>query len=200
MPIKPHHQQLGVTLLELLMVLAVIAAILFLGINRYQTHKRITELAQVQQNIHYIFAAASIYYRTECKTNQTFNINMSLLEKAKLLPPLAHTQLVRKWPGSKFYYHVFAKKLAGKTQKTKQDIYQLKIQADLNVKPNTIDWYKTKLGAYSASASDTKLTWQSMPSYQQPTLDTSLWVMSAGLGYFKSFILGEDAKDASCAY
>jgi len=197
MPNKPHQQQQGVSLLELLLVLAVIAAITFLGINRYQTHKRQTELAQVQQNIQYIFQAASVYYRLECKTGKTFQISMALLENDKLLPPLAKTKLVKQWPNSSYYYSVSATKI-GETEETEQDIYRLAVQADLNVQPNTIGWYKTRLRAYSASV--TTLSWRSMPSYQQPTMDSNLWVMNPGLGYFKAFIEGKKDSDQSCAY
>lgn len=56
----------GVTLLESLLVLAIISAILFLGVRQYNSFRLYGETATVQSNVDSIFSGLAQYYRSNC--------------------------------------------------------------------------------------------------------------------------------------
>lgn len=69
--------QLGVSLLEVMLVLAIGGAILFLSIQQYQSYRRDADMIQVQANVNAIFQAMGAYYRSQCygTTDPTATIN-----------------------------------------------------------------------------------------------------------------------------
>lgn len=61
---KKHHQ--GVTLLEALLVLAVIASVTTVGLRMYDSYKHDLNVNQISADIDKLFYAASQYYRSQC--------------------------------------------------------------------------------------------------------------------------------------
>lgn len=68
-------QVLGVTLLEIILVLAIGAAILLLSLRQYESFRADSDLQQVQYDINKIFAAMSEFYKVNCYG--TYNPNVS---------------------------------------------------------------------------------------------------------------------------
>ena len=56
----------GISLLELLFVLAIAAAFIMAGIGRYQQQQRGTELSSIENNVQVIFAAFAENYQQYC--------------------------------------------------------------------------------------------------------------------------------------
>lgn len=194
-----QQQQHAISIFELLLVLAIVAVIIFIGFYRYQTQQRLNELAEIQQNIHYIFHAMNQYYRINCTTQPThdFTISMQDLAADNLLPQLAKTNLLLPW--SDGYAYRLSTTYIGQTKDSKQDIYQLNIQAQLNAPLDTMEWYRNKLDAFSYQ--NNTLTWVSLPSYVQPTINTSLWIMDAGAGFNTKLLTNYDSGAAiRCGY
>lgn len=77
---KHRAHSAGVTLLEVLLVLAVGGMLLVLGIKQYNFYQRGAEIAELQANADQLFFAAVKYYQAECG-------------KDKLLDPLANPSL-----------------------------------------------------------------------------------------------------------
>lgn len=64
--VSSKRQMHGMTLLESLLVLALISAILFLGIRQYLSYRTYSEAAKVTSNVDTIFSGLAKYYRTNC--------------------------------------------------------------------------------------------------------------------------------------
>lgn len=64
--ISGQRNQLGVTLLEVLLVLAIGMGILFMSIQQYISYSRDSELRQLKYNVDALFVAAALYYRSHC--------------------------------------------------------------------------------------------------------------------------------------
>lgn len=65
MPFRKEHQQ-GVTLLEIILVLAIMMMILYLSIRQYQIYRRDADIQQLKYNVDVLFQAVSQYYRANC--------------------------------------------------------------------------------------------------------------------------------------
>lgn len=75
---EPKLKQSGVTLLEVMLVLVIAAAILFFSIRQYEMWKADATLQEVKQNVDTVFQALSFFYRINC--------NGSYDETGKLIP------------------------------------------------------------------------------------------------------------------
>ena len=60
------RRQQGVTLLEVLLVIAIGAAILLLSLNQYVVFRRDADVRQVQYNVDILFQALAQYFRANC--------------------------------------------------------------------------------------------------------------------------------------
>lgn len=197
MKFKLTKQHSGFTLLELLLVLAVVAVVLFLGIGRYQQHKKMADIAVVEQNVNILFDALNTYYYQYCRQDRDFSsmTNMQQLQQANLLPYLVKTNLVV--PGSDGYDYQVQATLIGKTMTSGKPIYQLSITAQLNI-PNdvqTVTTYQQLLNAKSVAG--TRLTWVRLPTYTISSVASNLWIMNNSLHFFKE---NETTTDKTCGY
>ena len=189
----------GFNLLELLLVLAVVAAILLAGFKRYQVYQQQRDLAAVSYNVQTLFQALDQYYQANCKNDLPypyFKVNLDKL--TNVTNKLLRANIVANFTD----YQVAANYLNKKTIRGNRDIYQLQVQVTLNVPINTIGWYQQRLQATTVSGKT--LTWVRMPGYSLETTDSHLWIMNAGLREFKenSLVNGKDSglSDTSCDY
>jgi type II secretory pathway pseudopilin PulG len=67
----------GATILELMLVIAIGASILYLSILQYQSYRYNADAAQVQANVNAIFQSLSAYYRQNCDRNPSTYIGPS---------------------------------------------------------------------------------------------------------------------------
>lgn len=65
----------GVTLLEALLVLAIGAAILLLGIRQYQVYRVDADIQQLRANVDYIFQSMAAFYQANCSLRYNPNNN-----------------------------------------------------------------------------------------------------------------------------
>lgn len=63
---KLLKRQIGVTLLETMLVLAIISALLVLSVKMYRQYQTQLYVEQLQANVDSLFAAMAIYYQTNC--------------------------------------------------------------------------------------------------------------------------------------
>ena len=68
-----HKRQEGVTLFEVMLVIVIGAAILYLSISQYQIFKSGTDVQQLQYNVDTLFQSATKFYKANCisQTNPT---------------------------------------------------------------------------------------------------------------------------------
>ena len=77
----------GVTLLETMLVLVIVASITYVGIQQYLSYRQTSDLNQVQANVSTLFGAATRFYRAQCYGNINPNDPSST--------PIAGTGLLR---------------------------------------------------------------------------------------------------------
>ncbi|WP_148340170.1 type IV pilin protein [Aquicella siphonis] len=80
--------QSGATLLEVMLVIVIGAAILYMSIQQYLTYRRDADALQVQANVDTIFQAMSSYYRMNCygTTDGSYQMVAGTLNQA-ISPP-----------------------------------------------------------------------------------------------------------------
>lgn len=72
------NQERGVTILEIILVLAISSAILLLSVKQYQSYKVDSDVNQVLYNVDQIFQAASYYYQANCRNQVSPTTGMSI--------------------------------------------------------------------------------------------------------------------------
>lgn len=83
---KGLNQQRGVTILEIILVLAISSSILLLSVKQYQSYKLDSDVNQVLYNVDQIFQAASYYYQANCR-NQVSSTTGAPIAGSGLLDP-----------------------------------------------------------------------------------------------------------------
>ena len=63
-------QHAGATLIEIILVIVIASAIIYLSIQQYLSFRRDADAAQVQSNVNAIFQAMTAFYRTNCYGTQ----------------------------------------------------------------------------------------------------------------------------------
>lgn len=71
---KNVRGQRGVTIFELLLVMAIAGSIIMLGISQYTLFRQRAEISQVQFNIETLFQAMNHYYLAHCEDDSIFKI------------------------------------------------------------------------------------------------------------------------------
>lgn len=82
-----NRQQVGMSLVEVLLVLAVATASLLAGVRQYQLYLRDVEYRQVQQNVDNIFQALGQFYMQNCNGAMSVDPNGDMSFKAGKLNP-----------------------------------------------------------------------------------------------------------------
>lgn len=77
-----RHKIKGMTLLEVMLVLAIAASMILLGLNMYQTASIEKDYLLLKANVDFLFQAMKSYYQTEC--DNYFFPNGSVSRKGKL--------------------------------------------------------------------------------------------------------------------
>lgn len=201
----------GISLLELLLVMVLMAVLLFIAIHRYQIYAQQKDIVAVQQNVAMLMHATQLYYRECCsKSNGTntknrscmvaakppvFDVSIIALERAGLISPgtLQETKLVDR--------NGYAVQAISKGQdQNGNPLYQLQVSANLNIKLAALSWYQQILQATSATPNVLQLHWTYLPGYEIRDRQSGLWAFDASLREFKNQVLIAGGTDDSCAY
>lgn len=179
-----QKQSLGFSLLELLLVFAIAAALVFVGINQYKRLSRQKDIEAIKYNVDLVKHASINYYRKHL-ADKTFipdNLTVTNLCSENIWPKLLKTKLITNnfCPSASSSYAVSAHAIVAPPQV--DATYQFTITITLTESAN-IDWLKNLLNATSADGA--KLTWQYLPTYSIPTMDTGLWILNTDLQQFK---------------
>lgn len=193
-----QKQQLGFTLLELLLVLLIIIGILLASYSRYRRYAQEKDLAVVKQNIAMLQQAEDVCYAKmmaepnpkntpACMAQIELNNAACKIDTSKLLS----SSLVKNKNSD---YQIGAINPAIKIEPPAADpcgskiyyTHQLTVSVTLDptqVKSTVYDWYKNILGASSNNGN--VMTWMKMPSYTVAGIGNNLWIMDSGLRVFK---------------
>jgi prepilin-type N-terminal cleavage/methylation domain-containing protein len=191
---QSQKQQVGFSLLELLLVLAIIAIIILSGLQRYKQYTLDKDLASIRQNEALLMNALNTYYAklaSDPKTNPATHANTSInnndLQQDNLWPKnLLSSNLVQNDYTVSVSEPISILPPLNLPSKTPYYTYNLQITVTFN--PNAISeqnltWFAKMLGA--SIIDDNKLQWQQMPSFTTKGIDNQLWIMNGGLATFK---------------
>lgn len=196
----------GFSLLELLLVLSVVAAIMLAAVSHFHYMQQERQLKALSQNVAMLKQAALTYYQRFCRTDDPIpmqQLNRTTLQHKQLWPQLQPVTYVTH---PEYDYSVGATLLSSTQTKTNKPVYQLNVFVNMHVPKNTLPWYKNKIaGASIAEDEDSSLQWQFIPGADKTITQSSLWLMKTGLSMFKrSAVLDHQAvlstdKDFTCA-
>ena len=180
-----QKQSTGFSLLELLLVFAIAAALVFVGINQYKRLSREKDIEAVKYNVALVKNASINYYRKHIA--DPFNPDTDHFNTQKLCdiwPKLLKTKLIADNSCTdKSSYAVSALPISTPTPPTLGDTtYQFTVKITLTESAN-IGWLKNLLNATEASGST--LSWKYLPTYSIPTMNTGLWILNTNLQQFK---------------
>jgi type II secretory pathway pseudopilin PulG len=194
------RQSRGFSILELLLVLIVVAAILFTAVGRYQIYRREREINIIRENVAILYQALLLHYATNCNWGgYSVNINsfnntgdpnynqyQALLSKLIYLPMAP----------ARNNYDVGAAQITSTPAPSDlpppPPLYRLLVMVTLNVPATSanLSWYQQALGAQSVSVNGgqaIKLTFTRFPDYGAPNAADPLWLSHQNLQYSKRF-------------
>lgn len=208
---KNHQEQEnGFSLLELLLVIAVTAAILLASYQRYKQYILNKDLAAIRQNAALLMQSLNEYYAhliTNCSTPTKHNCptheQRAIITSNQDLPEqywpqyLISSNLVAdKNLNRDSHDYVVSTSLGIPTTPPKMDpdakwTHQLIVTVTLDphiVATKGFEWYAKILEAFLTE--NNKLRWKKMPSYTTKGLNSNLWIMDGELAVFKKALTG----------
>ncbi len=169
----------GFTLLELLLVIAVISGILLLSINRYNQYQKTMTVATIKADIANCFQALNLYYHSQICVNGIFpTINQDLLPVLSgqyLSTPLIQSSLID-------HYQALIVDSGQKTTDNRP-VYQLMVKAYF-VNDANLSIYQASLGAL-INVNDPSLYWSMGVNASVASTRTPLWILTGSLANFK---------------
>ena len=180
----------GYTLLEVLLVLAIGAAMMAVGLKAYRQIEQKSDVMQIRMDIQELQMALLKYYRFRgCPGGRFPDLHPSIsqLSDDGSLPQQRKPLIDR--------YEVSVVPMSGTTLHHKRR-YQLRVDAVMNAQaPLSISVYQRLLGA--GRMSNRHLIWQMLPLAQSVTKTGALWVANQQRRAF-SLVYGS-GQDQSCA-
>ena len=100
--IASHHDQNGMTLLELILVLALAVAIILMSMNLASQFREQTRQAQITADVNQLFQAMSHYYQANCRSGASLAANANspavlTINSAANANDLVHAQYLSSW-------------------------------------------------------------------------------------------------------
>lgn len=178
----------GVSLLELLLVISVMAVITLLGITHYQKMQQNALLAGINSDIQIIKRSLDNYfYRTGCYQTGVFSkLSGSITQyQPDIVTDLGLSADYKQRLPLVNHYSVLIIDTGQKTlvDNPPKPIYYLKIQAELNVDSSQMNWYQKQLNA--AGFNGTTLYWQSLTDNSYVQTNKQLWVLDGSRQLFR---------------
>lgn len=176
------RRQKGLTLLELVFALAVIAVLIVLSVSQYKRYAASKDLAAVRYNVDQIFMAANQCFWMN--RNSPNDIPANCTKKKLQVNNLWPTTLLlnnNKLTPSDDDYDVG---IAAITGMPTNFLVTVSATFPSDATPQLMAWYVSKLNATSFSAAT--LSWKQVPTYSVPTSDTNLWINNAQLQQFRN--------------
>jgi len=163
----------GVTLLEMLLVLILVAGILIYSLNRYVSYQRSLELRSVKSDVSHLMMALNQYYTNKgCHSDGVFAGSLTPSLKTLGIDPNDQQRLPLI---SSYNAAITQLPRAGK-----KPLYNLTITATFNdtLTDTRLDWLKGYLTA--AERQNNKLTWTALPNTRTSAPRGQLWILQAG--------------------
>lgn len=182
-------QCLGMTMLEMLMVLAVGATILTVSIMRFHFYQQTLTVSRINHHLQLIFSALTNYFHSVgCDNSGVFpNHNEDIYDNLGLTfnadqPYINH-------------YHAEVVD-TGQTNNFHKPIYRFEVSADLNINDEEkIAWLAK--AAHAKYTTTTPLVWSTLANHAFAKIDNGLWVLN---GVRTSFTNNESfSGDNRCA-
>jgi type II secretory pathway pseudopilin PulG len=190
----------GLSVLELLLVLVVIAAIFFASVSRYQVYRRERNVAIIRENITLLYQALLLHYATNCKGNN-YSVDMNSFSNPRTPNYEQYQALLNKliyipMAPNINRYQIGAERLTGTPISTPPapPIYKLLVKVTLNIPiqhPATLVWYSQALGASADIMPDASVqfTVTRLPSSVTSNASNDpLWMQHQNLQYYKRLI------------
>lgn len=178
---KRHlHLSSGVTMIELLMVLAITATLAITILNRFKVEHRQTELVEIKGDVSVIMNALNRYmWRTGCSSDGTF-------PAAQLHPTLSQLGLPTSADSRAPLIMAYSANIIETTAKTldNKPIYDLQVSAVLpaHLTLQRRQWLLKALDAQSLN--DQTLVWTSLPGNSVSNSGEPLWILNASRDFF----------------
>ena len=173
--------QRGFSMLEMLLVIAIIASVLLFSLNRYYYYQRISEAAILQSRILLLQQKLEQYFHNAgCYNDGHFSGNFN--PALSVVVGEAKEQFLSSATVSRYTVEI---KDSGRINKQKLPIYYLSIKVDFNptVSLKKIQWYSVRLKANFLLGR--QLVLQNMIGQKTLERSNSLWIMSSSRDTFR---------------
>lgn len=174
-------RQCGISLLEVLLVVALAALLIMIGLRFYVQFRFQQQIAVVNQSIVILSRAMSDYYYLNCSAGELpLHLNITDLTAAGVLDT-SMASLVNN-PFGQGFQLVF--NLQAAAPQSQQQRYTIVITAVFDKVGNQSITGLAQLLAADPIVSGDMLTWTSRPGARQPDTDNSFWILHSYLQYF----------------
>lgn len=192
----------GFTFIELLLVLAIMAAIAIMSFRGYIEYQRQTQINAVKSDVNILMQAIHRYYRI-CGCDQHGNLNANCHLSPDIINDLNLPLNYESRLPIVDHYAVAIVDTGSRTKENKP-VYTLRVFADLNsnYSKSLIDWYRLRLGASTKGATNSnEITWTTLADIRINQLDDPLWVMEKSLSDFRrDEMIKTRFSDSYCAW
>ncbi|MBS0349621.1 MAG: hypothetical protein JSR33_00300 [Proteobacteria bacterium] len=178
---------LGISILELLLVLMCAAAIISWSINRYQIHQQRSQTIQMETDIKVLQRALDTYFHIQGCNNLGIFKNTLLEVSCKDLQEYSKEVVCSRSP----WVTAYASKIIKTDDMTQtsppKPIYQLQIQAVLSsqVSSGQQQWLQQQLKA-KESDDERMLYWDSLPTNSYVQQGDSNWILNGDSSFFRA--------------
>lgn len=169
----------GLTIIELMFVVVIVAAVIMVGVKRFQTLKQTRDIEHLAQAVQLLKQATTDYYYQVCASADSCEVDLGKLEQYGLLPNRA----LLTTPFSNQMFVVNAEPIADKS-------YRLSVAIDLDrLSAEQAVWYAERLQADKVDDA-VGLQWLWLPSTHLAESGTNFAVSNVALAVFTKSING----------
>ena len=184
----------GVSLLELLLVLSIMAVLLVAAFSRYQQYQYEVKISEMDKSITLLQQALAEYFFQYCRVNEPSQpdplhpIPKDFTNVKELLDAIGWSTrnlLITNPLGNDFVVAIKSNmKASGNAA------YSLQISAQMKIADEAVESYKRAVnasgcvnaaGKIDPSCKDKIFVWLKLPWYSTPGVESNLWIMKGGL-------------------
>jgi len=181
--LKPNTmQQAGMSLLELLLVLALVATILAISANQFLNYQRSKNIALLEKSVSNLMQAVNLYYFANCHSSTITETTLQTLVEQGYVDS---STLINVW--GNFYVKIIS---STGSSTSEQPTYVLQVAVDFS-KVNDMNLQSALAGEIAAatgadpdSALTGELTWTMVPAMTRDSLNSTMWVSDKPMGSF----------------
>lgn len=190
----------GVSLIETLLVLAIVAAIFVVALQQYQRMKWRKDAEVIKASVTYLRQGFNRYYFQNCRKATLVTNPPTEQQILAEVPQALHKMIINPWadnPANAFTFNIreIDNPVLGSETGEVNKVYQLQISTTLSSRYNAAAVAGIMGNLNGSFVAGNKITWAWIPSQRPKRVDSAFWVMNGGLQDFAKIAVPQDLQN-----